>query len=92
MSYKALYDIAKAMPESTKWRDLPGMAENELDGLTRLNAGDFGGGLLGMFIKSRMPDSLSVDQSGIGWKPNPNSSYRLDYKPGDIKLKGSWRF
>tara|TARA_R100000458_G_C8164553_1_gene167345 strand:+ start:41 stop:310 length:270 start_codon:yes stop_codon:yes gene_type:complete len=89
MGYELLYDIVKGLPRETQWRDLPRMAEDEIRGL---RGSDLAGGLLGLYIKNRLPDSLNIDKAGIGWSPNDSSNYRFEYRPGDIKLKGSWSF
>ena len=93
--YQMLYKMIQDDP-NRKWRDIPEEFENRFSGLkddvNSLHGDDLLKGMLGYYMKQRLPESVSVGTDSISYSPNENSSYGIKMENGNPTLKGSWRF
>jgi hypothetical protein len=90
MDPKILYQIVKALPEGTKWEDIPALAEEKLE-----NPDEILGGLLGSYLNNLSGDRFKVGMDSVEYSPNERSSYTLGYAPGNVgnvNIGARWKF
>tara|TARA_R100001244_G_scaffold33521_1_gene31288 strand:- start:273 stop:545 length:273 start_codon:yes stop_codon:yes gene_type:complete len=90
MDPKILYQLVKALPEGTKWEDLPELAETSLDDPNKIL-----GGLLGSYLSKLGGDKFNVGVDNIEYSPNEHSSYTMGYSPdnvGNVSIGANWKF
>ena len=101
-----MWNLLKKASEQkgTQWRDLPGMAKDTLNTkyneLRGLNAGDVGGGLLGLYMKNAFENSkygnkFKISTDSLTYKPSNTQSYYLKHKPGNagnIEIGAKFKF
>ena len=93
--YEMLY---KLIGDNTdrKWLDIPHELESKFNSVKSdvhsLHGDDLLKGVLGYYMKSKLPSSVSMGSDSISYSPNKNSSYGIKMKGGHPTFSGSWRF
>jgi len=77
------------MPKDTTWSNLPQKIQTEL---SELKGDEAIGGLLGSYLNNKFGDKLDIGMDSVKYSPNDNSSYSLDYSPGNIRVGAKWNF
>jgi hypothetical protein len=88
MDYELLYKLIKEN-KGLKPKDVPNMLEKRLKGV---KGDDLLTGILGMYIKKSLPESLSVSSDSISYSPNKDSSYGFGMGNNTPTISGTWRF
>jgi hypothetical protein len=88
MNYEMLYKLV----EQNKGRKLSDVPDELEDSLKGLKGEDLLTGILGMYMKKKLPESLSMSSDSISYSPNRDSSYGLSIKGGTPTVNASWRF
>lgn len=72
-----------------KLSDIPDEFEGAISGL---KGEDLLTGMLGMYMRKKLPEGLSVASDEISYSPNSDSTYGLSIKNNTPTISGSWRF
>jgi hypothetical protein len=93
--YEMLYKLIEGNT-GRKWRDIPYELESKFNSaksdINSLHGDDILKGMLGYYMKSKLPKSISIGSDSISYSPNKNSSYGIKMENGNPTFKGSWRF
>ena len=88
MDYEMLYNLIN-QNRDMKLSDVP----DELEGVLRgVKGEDLLTGVLGMYMRKKLPEGLSIGSDEISYSPNSDSTYGFSIKDNTPTLSGSWRF
>ena len=88
MDYEMLYNLIN-QNRDRKFSDIPDELEGALKGV---KGEDLLTGVLGMYMRKKLPEGLSIASDGISYSPNSDSKYGFSIKDNTPTLSGSWRF
>ncbi|MDA7518155.1 hypothetical protein N8529_00135 [bacterium] len=88
MDYEMLYRLID-QNRNRKLSDIPDEFEGAISGL---KGEDLLTGMLGMYMRKKLPEGLSVASDEISYSPNSDSTYGLSIKNNTPTISGSWRF
>ena len=88
MDYEMLYKLID-QNRKRKFSDIPDELEGAISGL---KGEDLLTGMLGMYMRKKLPEGLSMASDEISYSPNSDSTYGLSVKGNTPTISGSWRF
>ena len=88
MDYELLYKLV----QQNQNKNISDVANDALSSVKAVKGQDILSGVLGMYLKSKLPDSLSVNENSISYSPTQGSTYGIKLSGGSPQLNASWRF
>ena len=88
MNYEMLYKLVH-QNKGKSLSDIPDELEDTIKGV---KGEDLLASMLGMYMKNKLPEGISMGSDSISYSPNRNSTYGLSIKGDTPTINASWRF